>query len=240
MSERPEQTYLEQLGGLSGLIQSSVPILAFIPLNTIWGLTAAIWGALGVAAAILVWRLVKKDPVQPAVSGFFGVGICAFIAYRTGDAKGYFLLGIYTSLVYGAVFVASILVRWPIIGVVWNLLNSRGRAWRSNKAAVRAYDVATLAWAVVFAARYLVQQYLYDSDQTGWLAVARLAMGWPLAAVALLVTVLAVRKADIALGHRRAPGAAPADGGAPGAGGGAGAVLSGDAEPGRPGTPARG
>lgn len=189
------------MGGLHGLVQSSVPILAFVPINAVWGLTAAIWGALGVALAVLLWRVARRDPVQPAVSGFLGVGICAFIAYRTGDAKGYFLLGIYTSLVYGAAFLLSVLLRWPLIGVVWNFINGHGRAWRSNKAAVRAYDVATLAWAVVFAARYLVQQYLYDTDQTGWLAFARIAMGWPLAAVALLVTVLAVRKADHALGR---------------------------------------
>jgi hypothetical protein len=202
VSERPEQTYLEQLGGISGLVQSSLPILAFVPLNAVWGLTAAIWGALGIAAAIFVWRVVKKDPVQPAISGFIGVGICAFIAYRTGDAKGYFLLGIYTSLVYGAVFVLSVLLRWPIIGVIWSLLNGKDRGWRANKTALRAYDVATLAWAVVFAARYFVQAHLYDTDQTGWLAFARIAMGWPLAALALLVTVLYVRRADHALGHR--------------------------------------
>ena len=36
-------------------------------------------------------------------------------------------------------------------------------------------------------------------DQTGWLAFARLSMGWPLAALAFVVTVLAVRRADRAL-----------------------------------------
>ena len=51
----------------------------------------------------------------------------------------------------------------------------------------------------VFAARFLVQQHLYDADQTGWLAVARIAMGWPLTAVAALVTYLAIRAAQRAV-----------------------------------------
>ncbi|MGW3483197.1 DUF3159 domain-containing protein [Rhodococcus indonesiensis] len=195
MSEK-QQTVLEQLGGLSGLVSSTVPVLVFVPVNSVWGLTAAIWAALAAATAVLVWRLVQRTPVQPAVSGFLGVGVCAFIAYRTGDAKGYFLFGIYTSLLYAAGFVLSILVRRPLVGVIWGMLNGQGSSWRRHRVAVRAYDIATAAWALVFAARYLVQHELYDADRTGWLAVARIGMGWPLTAVALLVTLWAVRRAD--------------------------------------------
>jgi len=191
-----QQTVLEQLGGLSGLVSSTVPVLVFVPVNSIWGLTAAIWAALAAATAVLVWRLVQRTPVQPAVSGFLGVGVCAFIAYRTGDAKGYFLFGIYTSLLYAAGFVLSVLVRRPLVGVIWGMLNGQGSSWRRHRVAVRAYDIATAAWALVFAARYLVQHELYDADRTGWLAVARIGMGWPLTAVALLVTLWAVRRAD--------------------------------------------
>ena len=60
---------------------------------------------------------------------------------------------------------------------------------------MRLYDLATVVWVVVFGARYLVQNHFYDTDSTGWLAAARIAMGWPLTAVALLVTVWAVRRA---------------------------------------------
>ncbi|OZF45181.1 hypothetical protein CH292_23540 [Rhodococcus sp. 14-2470-1a] len=203
-SDRPEdeerkQTILEQMGGLSGLMASTLPVIAFVPANSFFDLTVAIWTALGVALAVMVWRLATKAPVQPAISGFFGVGICAFIAYRTGDAKGYFLFGIYTSLAYAGAFVLSMIVRWPLVGVVWGYLNGKGTAWRRSSRAVVSYDIATFAWAVVFGARYLVQSQLYDADQTGWLAAARIGMGWPLTGVALLVTFWAVRRADRAL-----------------------------------------
>ncbi|WP_081706168.1 DUF3159 domain-containing protein [Nocardia sp. CNY236] len=191
---RSRQTLLEQLGGFSGLIYSTLPVLVFIPVNSVAGLTAAIWVALGAAAAILVWRLVRRDPVQPAVSGFFGVGICALIAYMVGEAKGFFLFGIYTSLLYAAVSLASILVRWPLVGVVWSVLNGHGSSWRSNRRTVRLYDLATAAYVVVFGARYLVQSQLYDTDRTGWLAFARIAMGWPLTATVLVLTIWVVRR----------------------------------------------
>lgn len=189
-------TLLEQMGGVAGLIYSTVPIVVFVAVNALTSLTPAIVAALAVAVLIAVVRLVRREPVQPAVSGVFGVAICAFIAHRTGDAKGFFLFGIWSTLVYAGAFALSILVRWPLVGVIWNVVNGNGTAWRRHRRTLLAYDLATAVWAVLFAVRYLVQSSLYDSDQTGWLAAARIGMGWPLTAVAALATVLLVRWAE--------------------------------------------
>ncbi|PPK64647.1 DUF3159 domain-containing protein [Actinokineospora auranticolor] len=194
--DKPEPTLLEQMGGVSGLVYSSVPVLVFVLTNAIWKLQVGIWSAIGSAVAITVIRVVRKEPLQPAISGFFGVAIAAFIAYQTGSAKGFFLFGIWTSLVYGGVFALSILLRWPLVGVIWSALNGHGQGWRQDKPSRLAYDLATLSFVVIFAARFIVQKWLYDEDLTGWLAFARLAMGYPLFALALLVTVWAVRKAQ--------------------------------------------
>ena len=86
------------MGGVSGLIYSALPVAVLVPVNTAFGLLPAILSALAAAAAILVWRLVRKDSVQPAVAGFAGVGISALIAWWVGESKGYFLLGIWMSL----------------------------------------------------------------------------------------------------------------------------------------------
>jgi Protein of unknown function (DUF3159) len=196
--EQPEQTLLEQMGGVSGLIYSSVPVLVFVLVNTFFGLTAAIWGSLGVAVAITVFRVVRKEPIQPAISGLLGVGVAVLIANWTGTAKGFFLLGIWASLVYGSICVISMAARRPLIGLIWSYLNNHGSEWRSDRKAMNAYQLATLTWALVFFARFIVQRWLYDEDQTGWLAFARLAMGYPLTALAVVVTVWAVTRA----GHR--------------------------------------
>ena len=155
--------------------------------------------SLGVAALILAWRLFRHDSIQPAVSGFIGVGLSALIAWVVGASKGYFLLGIWSSLVWAAVFAVSVLIRRPIVGYVWSWVNGHDRAWRNARRAVLAFDIATLTWVLVFGSRFLVQRHLYDADQTGWLGVARIAMGWPLTAVAALVTYLAIRSAQRAI-----------------------------------------
>jgi hypothetical protein len=187
------------MGGVSGLIYSSLPVVAFVPVSSLFGLTAAIASALGVAAAILVWRLVRRESAQPAISGFIGVGFCALIAYVMGESKGYFLLGIWSSLVWAAVFSLSVLIRRPVVGYVWGWVNGHDRGWRQVRRAVLAFDIATMFWVLVFGSRFLVQHHLYDADQTGWLGVARIAMGWPLTAVAALVTYLAIRTAQRAI-----------------------------------------
>ena len=129
---------------------------------------------------------------QPAISGFIGVGISALIAYMVGESKGYFLLGIWTSLFWVIVFTVSILIRRPVVGYISGLVNSHDRAWRGLRRAVVAFDIATFVWVLVFTSRFVVQHHLYDADQTSWLGVARIAMGWPLTAVAALVTYLAI------------------------------------------------
>jgi hypothetical protein len=190
---------LEQMGGISGLIYSSLPVVVFVPMSTAFGLLPAIGAALCVAALILGWRLIRRESVQPAISGFIGVGISALIAYIVGESKGYFLLGIWMSLFWAVVFALSILVRRPIVGYIWGWVNSHDRDWRGLRRAVVAFDIATLVWVLVFTSRFVVQHHLYDADQTGWLGVARIAMGWPLTAVAALVTYLAIRAAQRAL-----------------------------------------
>lgn len=189
-------TLLEQMGGPGGLLASVLPVVVFVVANTAAGLTAAIWASLAAAVALAAWRLVRREPLQPAVSGALGVGVSAFIAYRTGEARAYFAYGIWYSLVAGIAFLVSVLVRWPLVGVAWSALNSTDRSWRAHPRARRAYAVATLVWAAFFLARFGVQRALYNADETGWLGVARLAMGLPLTAVALVVTVWAVRRAD--------------------------------------------
>lgn len=189
-------TVLQQVGGVPGLIYASVPSIVFVAADAVTGLHGATALAVGAGAGIALLRLLRKEPLQPAVSGLLGVAIGAFIAYQSGEARDYFLVGIWSSLVLAVVFLASVLVRWPLVGVIWGAMSGRGQAWRADASARMGYDLATLALVATFAAKFVVQNWLYGLDATGWLAFARIAMGYPLGAVALVVVVWAVRRAD--------------------------------------------
>jgi hypothetical protein len=190
---------MAQLGGMSGIVYSSLPVLVFVAASRVLGLLAAVGAALGVAMLIVLLRLVRRESPQPAVSGFIGVAICALIAYVLGESKGYFLLGIWMSLFWASVFALSVLIRRPVVGYIWRWFGGHDDGWRDVRRAVYAFDVATLTWMLVFGARFAVQRLLYDADQTGWLVVARIAMGWPLTAASAVVTYLAIKAAQRAL-----------------------------------------
>jgi hypothetical protein len=196
--DRPERafpTLFEQMGGVSGIVASTIPVLVFVVANVLAELRPALIAALGAGVAVAAWRLVRRQALQPAVSGLLGVGLCAFIAYRTGEARGFYLPGLIYSGVLAVAFGVSTLVRWPLAGVLWHAVNGDGQGWRRDPRLLRAYTLASLLWTAVFGARVVVQGLLYDAQEATWLGIARLAMGYPLIIVALLGTVWAVRRA---------------------------------------------
>ena len=93
-------TMLEQMGGISGIVASSIPVAVFVVANLLFELRPALIAALVAGVLVAAWRIARRQRLQPAVSGLLGVGVAAFIAYRTGEARGFYLPG----LIYSAVF----------------------------------------------------------------------------------------------------------------------------------------
>ena len=187
-AERYREQMRASIGGWSGTIVTAVPTVVFIAVNAFAGLKPAVLAAVASAVLAAIYRLARKQPVQHAVSSLLGVVVAALIAARSGEARDYFLLGIITSFGYAAVFAVSILIRRPLVGVLWEFLDptpTGGAGWRRTPALMRAYDVATAAGFLLFLSRAVVQQSLFLHDATGWLAAARLGMGYPLYVAAL-------------------------------------------------------
>lgn len=186
----------ESIGGWRGMFDSGIPVVVFVAVNATTSLMPAVWSAIGAGAFIFLFRLVRRESVQQALGGFFAVALAAFIAARTGEARNYFVVAIVRNLGLAAICLVSVLVRRPLIGLIWEYVEGRGTAWRLEPSLMRIYRNLTLLWTGIFALRGVVQAFLYDRDETGWLAAASLAMGYPLFAAGGLVTVLVVRKLE--------------------------------------------
>jgi hypothetical protein len=202
LRERYRQQVMSAIGGWSGMVITAVPPLVFVLVNTLTGLRPAIYAALGAGAAVAAYRAARKQPLQQAVTGLVGVAFAAFIAWRTGEARGYFLVGIVTSFGYAAAFGISLILRKPLVGYVWEFLEPSPRRevpWPREPILLRAYSWATFAGFGLFAARAAVQTSLFASDQTGWLGVARLGMGYPMYIAVLAFAFWVCRRAHRAL-----------------------------------------
>lgn len=207
---------IRSIGGVRGLVDSSLPSAAFLVGLTLAGLAWAVSVALGAALLLAGWRLARRQPVQQALAGLVGVAGAALVAYLLHSPAGFFLPGIALNGLYAVLATGSVLARHPFVGHVAALLDPRLAGWRGDRRIRRAAALASLIWAVVFASRVLVQLPLYLHHRTGTLAVAKLALGWPPWAVATGATYLLLRRA--------AAGRSPAGSGLPGDPGPAGAA----------------
>lgn len=183
------------IGGWRGLFDSGAPAGVFVVvyLVTDSNLSIALWSALGVAGLVMIWRLIRRESLQQVLAGFVGVGVSAFVASRTGRAEDFFLPGLLINIAYGTAFLVSILVRWPLLGVVVGLITGEGLSWRRQPTVRRAYAAASWIWVGVFFGRVLIQGPLYLSGSVGALGVTRVIMGWPLFLAAAYVTYRVLR-----------------------------------------------
>lgn len=194
VDRKPTPTLLDQLGGPSGMVYTAVPVVAFATAIAFVALPTAIGIALAVGLGVTGLRLLRGERFTSAIGGLVGVAAAGGVAAWTGSASGFFLIGIWTSLAGTVVLLVSVLVRRPLTGIIWNAMHGGGHTWRADRPTLHAHDLATLAGTAVFAARFVVNQWLYDIDATGWLAFAKIAMGTPLTALVLLVVVWAFRR----------------------------------------------
>jgi hypothetical protein len=194
---------VEALGGKRGLIDSGLPAVVFVFVNSVvtalsdrdTGLRAALVAAVLGGVAVVVLRVARKEPLQQAVSGFLGLALAVFFAARSGEARGFFLPGIWINVGYGALFLGSALIGRPIVGAIYAAVDGTVTRWREDPRLRRVFACASVGWALVFASRAAVQGTLYVLDRPGLLAAARLLMGWPLTIAAVALTVAGVKRA---------------------------------------------
>lgn len=201
-----EFSLAESVGGVRGAIESVLPGLVFVTVFVATGqqLTPALVSAAAAALVAVVARLVQRSPLTQALSGVLGVGIGVLWAWRSGRAEDYFAWGLISNVGFLLAFVVTVLVRWPLVGVVLGLFRPDGPlsesgswagavAWRQDRALRRRYALVTWLWAAMFAARLAVQLPLYFAGEVAWLGTAKLVMGVPLTALVLWFSWILVR-----------------------------------------------
>lgn len=207
VDRKQEWNILNEMGGPQGIADSSLPGLLFVGIYSLTGgdLKSAVIGAVALGAIISLVRLVRGEPLRFAIAGFFGVAIAGFIATRTGRAEDFFLPGLFFNAGYALAYAVSIVIGWPLIGVIIGPVTGEGMSWRKDPAKVRAFSRASWIWVGMFVLRLAVQLPLYLTGALVALGVAKTAMGLPVFLVCLWLTWLLLRSHGIDLGSFRQP-----------------------------------
>jgi hypothetical protein len=211
----------EQLGGVRGLVESSLPVLAFVFFNVVLSSvfdfdkrTALYWaigGSVASAVGIGVFRLARREPVRHAVNGLFGIAIGAYLAWRTGKAENFYLPGILITFAQAALFLISAAVRKPLIGYAWGIMANKGQQdWFGNAKLFRTFQWLTMVWVVSLCLRAGVQLYLWTQHEANALGIVRILISWPIYAGTFAYSAWAIHRVT-SVDERAAEEQQPAD-----------------------------
>lgn len=197
----------DAVGGLRGVIDSGLATTAFLVVYALDGrqLGPALVAALAATVLLLVVRAVRGEPLRQALSGVFVVGVSAVIAVATGRAANFYVVGILVQMAYAIGYLVSLVLGWPLLGVMVGPLLGEGFRWHDDPPRRRAYWWASWIWFVVFAIRIAVFVPLYLQDKVISLGIAKLLLGWPMFAVAGLLSWLVLRRVPPSLGDEPEP-----------------------------------
>jgi hypothetical protein len=185
---------LGSIGGVRGIIESIVPGIAFLAIYLpTHNLLISVLVPAFIALLLVVIRAGARSSTSSAVSGAVLLAITAVLTLLTGRAVNNFVPGILINAVGFVVMLVSILVRWPLVGVIVGLLFGDGEGWRRDGAKRRILTIATWLWVGLFAVRLAIEVPLYFADDVTALGVVRLITSVPLYALCLWATWLLVR-----------------------------------------------
>ncbi|WP_409462423.1 DUF3159 domain-containing protein [Amycolatopsis sp. GA6-003] len=118
-----------------------------------------------------------------AAIGLVITGLSALLAGSTGHAVDYYLPSVLMQVIGGAVFLLSILVRLPVIGVVLGTARGERFGWRRDPLQRRRYQLCTGIFLAKFIMVTAVLVPLYSHGMVTPLAIATLLSGAPAAGV---------------------------------------------------------
>ncbi|SNY23830.1 DUF3159 domain-containing protein [Paractinoplanes atraurantiacus] len=196
------ESLAELLNGRRAAVDATVPAAGYLAGWLAFG--QSIWGgaitAVVCALAISWWRLRRGEKPRAVLIGLLGVCVAALIALRTGNAADFFLLQLFSNAASALAWSVSIVIRWPLLGVIVGAVLGQKTRWRRDPALLRAYMRGSWIWVLQYLIRLAVFLPLYAADQVAALGVARIALTWPLVAACLAVSWWVIRR-SLPAGH---------------------------------------
>jgi len=179
------------LGGRKGALDASLPPVAFVVGWLVSGSSIG-WGAaaaIAVSAVVGIVRLVRGDKVRAVLISLAAVVVAALIALRTGRAEDFFLIQLLSNVASALAWAVSIVIRWPLLGVVVGTVLGQKTRWRKDPDLLRAYSLASWVWVFgQYTVRVVVFGVLWWAGEVVALGVARTVLSWPLVAVTVAVS----------------------------------------------------
>jgi hypothetical protein len=189
------KSLLSSVGGVQGLIETTLPGFLYVLSYSIFrNLTISIALVVGAVIALSVRHFLKRRPVTQLLGSLVGIGIAIALTVRPGgQAQDFYLKDFWINGAYGSALLLSILIRFPLVGVLVGFLTNQGLNWRKEPRKVRYFDLVTLLWVGLFATRLAVELPLYFSGNVIILGFVKIVLGLPFYLTMIWVSWLLLR-----------------------------------------------
>ena len=130
----------------------------------------------------------RRRKLTSVIFGLLAVVASAAVAVYTGNAVDFFLLRLLSNAASMLAWMASIMVRWPFLGIVLGAILGTKTTWRKDPVILRAYNRASWFWVAQYGVRVIVLGYFWATGQVIGLSVAHVLLSYPLFAVSLIAS----------------------------------------------------
>jgi hypothetical protein len=189
------KSLLASVGGIQGLVETTLPGFLYVLSYSIF--RNIVWSISLVAASVLaltIRHFIKKRPFTQLLGSLLGVALAIYLTLRPGgQAADFYVKDFWINGAYGSVLLLSVLIRLPLIGVLFGLLTNQGLKWRKVRRKVRYFDLVTLLWVGLFAIRLAVELPLYFSNDVVTLGFVKIVLGLPFYLTMVWVSWLLLR-----------------------------------------------
>ncbi len=172
--------------GRNSILDSLIPVVLYIIVNAVYGITMAPWVALGCSLVIVILRLVRRQPLWYALGGIGAVLLAIGSALFLKRAEAYFLPALVNGALTTVILTASIIVKRPAVAFTSSAVRRWPLAWYWHPRVRPAYSEVTAIWAVFSGIKFGIQLYFFNHGQVESLALFNLVSGWP-ALIILLI-----------------------------------------------------
>jgi len=134
----------------SKTIDSLIPPVLFVGLNSMFNLTIAIVCSIAFSLSILIYRIVRKENLMYALIGFAMLSFASLLAVLTNNPNSYFLPDLLTNVILVLLSTFLLIIKKPLAAYASHLTRAWPLEWYLRNDVRPAYTEVSVFWLIFF------------------------------------------------------------------------------------------
>ena len=165
--------------GRGSILDSVLPAIIFLVVNTVSGFQAAMWSSMIVGFILMVTRLITGQSWKYALGGIAGAGVAIGLVLILERSEAYFLPTLVSSGLTVFVLAGSLIFKRALAAYSSHITRGWELQWYWHEKVYPAYREVTLFWLLYSLGKLIFQIYFYIRGEIDTLTWLNTLLGWP-------------------------------------------------------------